>query len=284
MKPTPLACPRCQCKWVPSLYTRSGRCNALDKASNTAFAKWHELTKTFATLESLYRQRPMSMLFELPAPDPRTNIFPGNALRISNRVYSVPPSSVEDEATFNSDSGRAPDFPLCPENDTLTPKYDRRVWRKLGDSFRSLDMTIQAAWQGWFPIVARSCRRGDHRGIVLANFCVSRDQLTVQEAAAIGWACTWLGIHLLAPKEALAMPSLGLLSWLAHLPERPLDTSRSDWLSQVEKWLQADLLKSHRLWQTIATDMHNQGSYLLLGAFVPTKAFARKHEPEMAID
>ncbi len=269
---------------MPLLFKPTGRCKPVSNDKQLILSKWQVLTESYASREDFYRQMPLSMLFEQPAPIPWTNIFPGNALRIVNRLYKVPPPNVDD--VWDSLEAQVYEPTVAPNTNATkrAASYDRRRWRRLGEHFASLHQLVLNAWQHWFPEVSLTCRRGKHRGIVLTNFTVPSTQLTIHEAAALGWGCSWLGIHFFAPKDLRNTPSLGVITWLAGLPERPKEIARHSWTLQVQKWLQEDMLRSHRLWLKIATFMHAQGSYLLLGSLAPSKAFARKHSVAITTD
>ena len=206
MANSPLACPQCQCEWVPLLFKPTGRCKPVSNDKQLILSKWQVLTESYASREDFHRQIPLSMLFEQPMPIPQTNVFPGNTLRIVNRLYTVPPPSVDD--MWEAIEAQV-DEPTLARNTNATKRaasYDRRRWRRLGEHFASLHQLVLNAWQHWFPEVSLTCRRGKHRGIVLNIFTVPSTQLTIHEAAALGWGSSWLGIHFLAPKDFAQHP------------------------------------------------------------------------------
>ena len=156
-------------------------------------------------------------------------------------------------------------------------RFKRAGRRQKGGYLRAMDRIVLEIWQTWFASTSNGCEHGEFYDLVLASYSVPSSRLTIEQAAAIGWALSWIGVRAVAPAIMLPIASHGLATWASFLPLRSPSTKPSEWMRTVFKWLIEDLRKSYALWLQIATFMHQQQHYLLRGKLAEPKNFALKH-------
>ena len=262
----PLACTYCSNPLVPSLHRGAGRCIPLPKRMTRIIRKGtNYISLASNSAKALPRlTMPTSSHASAPKLQRQSYFHSTSYLRTLNRNYEVPPPTIH-ELPLNQPACATP-VPMKPSitSQPCESQFERNFWPHIGPQFISLERVLEQHRIAMFGDTLRTCNTHIESLVRNGRFSIASNVISLDEACAIGWHLTWLGVSRTCRRtELLATPALGLSSWLAYMPDRPISVRTGIWERRLAGWLKEDLILTFRLWQRLVRFMAARRHYLL---------------------